>query len=208
MTKRIISFLLLLALLLPAVSGREGISPAKAFFYSLAVPGLGQYMNGQKVKGESFMLAEAVSIGLTAYFSYRSDIAVDRYISYADTHFYYEGDDPERKSYTEMWELLRERVYAKTNLPYEKVGEYYELIGKLPELTPFWDEPAQQAYYYDMRQEANRLYKTKNTFLAVLIANHVISAVDAFIGASRGNLGLSGGIQEDGGYGIGIEVKL
>ncbi|HHH84427.1 MAG TPA: hypothetical protein ENL15_00560 [Firmicutes bacterium] len=206
--KRFVSFLLFMAFLLPVAAGSEGISPAKAFFYSLAVPGLGQYINGQKVKGESFMVAEALSVGLMAYFSYRSDLSVDRYISYADTHFYYEGDDPERKSYTEMWELLRERVYAKTNLPYEKVGEYYELIGKLPELTQFWDEPAQQAYYYDMRQEANRLYKTKNTFLAVLIANHVISAVDAFIGASKGNLGLSGGIQENGGYEIGVEVKL
>ena len=165
-------------------------------------------MNGKQLKGEAFLLAEAAGTGLMLYFSYRSDLAVDRYISYADTHFYYEGDDPERKSYTEMWEYLRERVYAKTNLPYKKEGEYYELIGKLSELNQFWDESWQQGYYYDMRQDANSLYKAKNAFVAVIIANHVISAIDAFIGASHANFGLSGGVNENGGYEVGVEVKL
>ena len=206
--KRVISFLLIFFSLLPALRGREGISPFKAFFYSLALPGLGQYMDGKQLKGEDFLLTEAAGIGLMLYFSYRSELAVDRYISYADTHFYYEGDDPERKSYTEMWEYLRERVYAKANLPYKKEGEYYELIGKLSELNQFWDESWQQGYYYDMRQDANSLYKTKNAFVAVIIANHVISAIDAFIGASHANFGLSGGVNENGGYEVGVEVKL
>ncbi len=171
-------------------------SPIKSFLMSLVLPGAGQYYNGNTFSSGVYLVSETVLAGGYYYYDNETDHLITKYKNYADTHFYYSGNDPDRKSYYEMWPILKDRVYAKENLPREKVGEYWELIGKLPELTVFWDTPAQQRYYYRMRQDANSSYKTSNTYLGLLALNHLISAVDAYLGAKHYNIRLSSSLNE------------
>ncbi len=184
------------------------VTPGRAFLYSLFVPGAGQRANGEEVKSGIFLMTEIICFSGAMFFSNQHELSEKRFVSFADTHFYYAGSDPDRKSYTEMWEYLKDRVYAKSNLPYEKVGEYYELIGKLPELRQFWDDPAQQDLYYDMRQDSNGYYKTMNAFWGALIVNHLASAVDAFISAKSDGVTVRGGFGPDGSVGISVDVML
>ncbi|HMA69334.1 MAG TPA: hypothetical protein VKN74_05640 [Candidatus Mcinerneyibacterium sp.] len=190
--KKIIVILLIIIILGSAgvISAEPNNSSIKSFMFSLLIPGAGQYNNGQKLKGNIFLFVEVLAWSFYTYSSHKNDLLVDKYISYADNNFYYEGDDPERKSYTEMYEILKDRVYANVNLPYTKTGEYYELIGKLDELNMFWDESWQQNYYYDMRQKANKEYKLKNLILGGIIINHVVSGIDALIGANNKGISL------------------
>lgn len=171
-------------------------SSAKAFFLSLLVPGAGQYYAGNSSTSAIYFGAELLLIGGYMYYSSESDNMINKYKNYADTHFYYQGDDPDRQSYYDMWPILVERVYAKTALPRDKVGEYWELIGKLPELTVFWDKPEQQKFYYDMRQEANQDYKNANKMLGLIAINHVVSAVDALLSVKKYNTRLSSSFYE------------
>src|SRR6056297_483974 len=114
-------------------------SPARAFLYSLIVPGTGQYYVNSKTRGNIFITMEVIGLSAYLYESYSSNWKIEHYKSYADSHFNYSDNDPEKKSYVEMWHLLKDRVYASENLPYHKVGEYYELIGKLEQLEMFWE---------------------------------------------------------------------
>ncbi len=184
------------------------MNAAKAFLYSLAVPGMGQRAGGERVRGDIYLFSEVILLSGALFYTGENSLAEERYISFADQHFYYSGDDPDRKSYVEMWEILRERVYAKTSLPYTKTGEYYELIGKLPELQMFWDDPAQQDLYYDMRQTANMYFKRKNILWGALIANHIVSAVDAYISFKNRNISLSNTMDSRGRMAVYLTVRL
>lgn len=189
-----IIILLILFIFLVNIGRAESKSPAKAFMFSLIVPGSGQYYLNSRTRGEIYITEEM--IGWLAYFytDYTSNWRIEHYKSYADQHFNYSDNDPGKKSYTEMWHLLKERVYASENLPYEKEGEYYELIGKLDALEMFWESPEQQDYYYNLRQDANRVYKTRNMILGGILVNHIVSAVDALIQAKGLNIKLKSGM--------------
>ena len=191
MKKKILLLFIIFFNLFNNFYGKEKLSPGKAFLYSLIIPGSGQYYTHHETRGGIYLLTEVVFLSVAYFYSQASDNAMANYKAYADTHFYYSTTDPERKSYQDLWPLLRERVYAKVNLPYNKEGEYYELIGKLPELTFLWDEPWRQKYYYDMRQDTNRLYKWHTIFTGFLIVNHIVSAFDAYISATTENMGVA-----------------
>ncbi len=182
-------------------------SPAKAFLLSLLMPGAGQYYAGNTTTSAMYLGAEFLLIGGYMYYLSESDNMIDKYKNYADTHFYYQGNDPDRQSYYDMWPILVERVYARTALPREKVGEYWELIGKLPELTVFWDAPYQQSYYYEMRQVANQDYKNANRVLGLIAINHIVSAVDALISVKKSNTRLSSSLL-DGELKVGITTTF
>jgi hypothetical protein len=207
--KKYFLLILILFYLLSPLSGKERLSPMKAFLYSLIVPGTGQYYTHHKMRGGIYLVTEVLFLSATYYYLKSSGDAVSDYKDYADTHFYYSKTDSERLSYQQLWPLLRERVYAKVNLPYNKEGEYYELIGKLPELTFLWDESWRQKHYYDMRQYANRLYKWQTVFTGFLIVNHVVSAVDAYLSASSANMRLETGLNfENGTIYVGVKKRF
>jgi len=83
-------------------------------------------------------------------------------------------------------------------LPMHGLQQYYELIGKYPQYSPGWFDYAYQTDttltpskmfldYSSMRGKANDYYNMASAAFSVIIANHVISALDAFFTASRFN---------------------
>ena len=86
-------------------------------------------------------------------------------------------------------------------LPRRPEQQYYELIGKYPQYGGGWDDAgnftpsdllqrslsARFLFYSQMRGEANDFYRIASTASYFLIANHVLSALEAAWSAARFN---------------------
>ena len=89
-------------------------------------------------------------------------------------------------------------------LPYWGDQQYYELIGKYAEFskgwdsqigdeTPYWDAFSANKQFNDYREmfnQADKYYSTAGTWVSVAIANHILSALDAYWSATRYNSSL------------------
>ncbi|HTO93998.1 MAG TPA: hypothetical protein VMM80_06480, partial [Bacteroidota bacterium] len=76
-----------------------------------------------------------------------------------------------------------------------------ELIGKYPQYNQGWsdappsfnygDPLSSESLYYDgERGKANNYYTTASTYIAIIVVNHIVSAVDAALSAGAYNRGL------------------
>ena len=88
-------------------------------------------------------------------------------------------------------------------LPFYNTQQYYELIGKYNEFSRGWDDASpsdprdnivplvstssEMFIYHDMRAQANNYYDVATTFASVIVANHILSAIDAFWAATQYN---------------------
>lgn len=186
-------------------------SPFKAFVMSLAVPGLGEYYIGQKVKAGSFFAADVIL--WTGYFIYRGKgkDKEDEYKQYADDHYLW-------NTYIQWWsdpnqvpDSIKE-TYSHS-MPWDSTAnqpifnhEYYENIGKYDQFQVGWDDigtnfpppplpggttviSEHRAFYLNLRKQSNDYFTTASTIAMISIANHIISAFDAAIAAKKFNRG-------------------
>ncbi len=93
------------------------------------------------------------------------------------------------------------------NLPQRPQQQYYELIGKYPQFLGGWDDAGSRGPadvvahnvspnfldYRDQRGNANSLYAIASTATYVLVANHVLSALEAAWSAATNNASLKMG---------------
>ncbi len=124
--------------------GQKLKSPAKAFFLSLAVPGLGQYYYGSKVKPVLFLGAEVAS--WVMYFNWHGegeDITAE-FEAFNREHW-------SRDRYEQQYLLW---TYGVTdddslppatpgithNLPDTRTQQYYEMTGKYDQFAWGWDD--------------------------------------------------------------------
>jgi len=85
-------------------------------------------------------------------------------------------------------------------LPVYGEQQYYELIGKYKQFSKGWDDepdeldhktPEERYYYYAHEFNlADKYYNIASSFIAVAVANHILSAFDAAWSASRYNKAL------------------
>ncbi len=97
------------------------------------------------------------------------------------------------------------------NLPLRPAQQYYELIGKYPQFVGGWDDGGNYTVYdiqhetvsphflgyRDQRGRANSLYAIASTATYVLVANHVLSALEAAWAAATNNQNLKLGATLD-----------
>lgn len=89
--------------------------------------------------------------------------------------------------------------YSHRLAPYDD-QQYYEMIGKYQQFNPGWDDfnydddyiygdPLTPTFlwYADERGKANSYYDTSNLAVKILVANHIISAVEAALAANSYN---------------------
>ncbi|HWR84132.1 MAG TPA: hypothetical protein VN285_12595 [Candidatus Deferrimicrobium sp.] len=129
-----------------ATEGPKLKSPARAFFYSLAVPGLGQFYYGSKVKPLVFVAAEATSWFL--YFKWHGDGD--------DLTKAYEAFNVAHWSQSDYEQQLRwtyripdsivvdddniDSMEITHHLPSERSQQYYEMTGKYDQFAWGWDD--------------------------------------------------------------------
>jgi hypothetical protein len=184
-------------------------SPAKAFFLSLVVPGAGEYYNGQKTRAGAFLAVDALL--WTGYFIYhkKGSNKENDYEAFAQDNYTWE-------SFIIAWDQLPEEDKTKYShrMPWDAANnqpdfnhEYYENIGKYDQFQVGWNDidyspwdirdsteaggivSPLRSEYLDMRKKANDYFSNATTVAMISIANHVISAFDAAIGAKRFNKG-------------------
>ncbi|HXX62974.1 MAG TPA: hypothetical protein VEO56_04175 [Bacteroidota bacterium] len=92
-------------------------------------------------------------------------------------------------------------TYYSHILPAYNTQQYYELIGKYPQFNQGWDDAAPTfnygdaltsrfVYYSLQRGQANTYYDRASTFIAIVVVNHVVSAIDAALTAGSYDKGL------------------
>lgn len=182
-------------------------SPLKAFVFSLAVPGAGQFYTGSRIKAGTFFAIDAILwSGFLINHSKGSSTESD-YKSYADEHYI-------ASVYRDWWNIqdtsiqnkFSHRIYFDNTGSPIRTHEYYENIGKYDQFQVGWDDiglnypppgvpggtvviSAHRQTYLDMRKKANDYFSNATTFAMVSIANHIVSAFEAAIGARRYNRG-------------------
>ena len=186
-------------------------SPFKAFVFSLAVPGAGEYYTGHKYKAVGFFTADALF--WTGYFIYRGKgkSTEDDYKAYANEHYSW-------RDFMDWWQTLppeTQNIYSH-RMPFDFTNyvpifnhEYFENIGKYDQFQVGWPGginhpylpnspdttyheswmPVERQTYLDMRKKSNDYFARATTMMMVSIANHIVSAFDAAIGAKRFNRG-------------------
>jgi hypothetical protein len=188
-------------------------SPAKAFLYSLIIPGAGQYYVGSKIKAASFLAGD---IGLwTGYLVYhkKGNDGEAKYRAYADVHYF---PYVYQSWWTNSVDSATQALYSH-RLPWDYTNnvpirnrEYYENLGKYDQFQVGWDDIGidhQPPYpgshdstrvgivsphrntYLNMRAQANKYFSNAKTFAIVSVGNHLLSAFEAAIGAKRYNQG-------------------
>lgn len=183
---------------LPAAEQKGStISPGKAFLFSLLVPGSGQLYAGEK-RGIAFLALEAVV--WPAYFIWRQkgkDVEKD-YQEFSGTHWEFDHYQVWRDYTKTTDELSHSYEEASQQQKYEMIGKYDQFIfgwddsepslrelqnqGRLEEYPP---DSLKNVYssnreeYMDMRYDSNKYLKRAGWCVGALLANHILSAIDA-----------------------------
>jgi len=176
------------------VPGQTPHGPGTMFLLSLAVPGAGQIVQGEK-RGYVYAAAE---VAFWAGFLALNEQGLDErddYEDYADAHWDYEGYSA---WYDEnCTECAEERANDYECRPLAVYGtqEYYEDIGKYDTYWRWWsysgsgsDQPEYldvRNEYWDMRGESNLHLRQARYSMTAAFLNHIVSAVDSFLSARR-----------------------
>lgn len=159
-------------------------SPAKAFFYSLVIPGLGQrYV--ENVGNARYMIgAEALLLGLVIGHEKYSDWLEEDYRAFAVSHA---GINPAGKDknfyvtisgYNSIY-LYNERMRINRN--FDKV------IPETPENIWVWESPEHRRTFHLRRVDADKIQNRTLYFYAGIFLNHMVSGIHAAIKAQRHN---------------------
>ncbi len=186
-------------------------SPAKAFFLSLAVPGLGQYYYGSKVKSAAFIGVEAATWIFHISWHNKGEKLTDEFEQFNRDHWIQDHyEDYLEDAYGFRDDDSISAPEASHNLPDTLTQQYYEMTGKYDQFAWGWDDailnglkhadfdtsasltftPAigptipksdHRLSYEIMRDNANKKLDNADKMLMVALANRVIAAVEAFI---------------------------
>lgn len=191
-------------------------STKRGFFYSLVVPGAGEFYAGSKIKAVAFFGLEA---GFwAAYFNYhkKGKNKETEYINYANAHW-------DVKAYTDSLLhnyagfgvdpatgividtpgvyfgeggdsiVISHSIHPVAGEPLSKDQQYYEEIGKYDQFRFGWDDFAgifltpNRNIYLGIRHDSNSLLDKANRFIMFSLANHLLSAFDAAISVRHHN---------------------
>ncbi len=191
---------------------REMVKPksaTKAFLLSLAVPGLGQYYYGSRVKPFAFLAVEALAWGMNIKLNNDADDITAEFEAYNRAHWsqsdyetyllwtYGKGDD----------DSLGWVQAISHHIPDTRTQQYYEMTGKYDQFAWGWDDAVYQgnhltdydnsdnppppldvgtAYsarrmaYEQRRHDANEKYDQAKKMVYVAMVNHLFSAFEAY----------------------------
>ncbi len=193
-------------------------SPLKAFFMSLAVPGLGQFYYGSKIKPVAFLGIEAVSWMMNSKWNGDGDDLTSAYEAYNLAHW-------SRDNYgSYLFDVWGDSSDTDINdvthhLPETNTQQYFEMTGKYDQFGWGWDDAeiggrdlnshisvgdlekitddsttipsSENRFTYEqMRDNANKKYDKADRMIYVVMFNHLVSAFEAYITTNKHNSAL------------------
>jgi hypothetical protein len=161
-------------------------SPALATGMSAVLPGTGQLYSGAS-RGYLYLGVEAIALASLAAFSSKENDTRDDYYAYVG--------DPNQATSRFSFERLSGTVgpaeVARLKTIYEKdQREFYDTVTLDNSYSSGWANANDRFSANDLAEETDRYARKANTGLYVLIANHIVSAVDALNLARLNNIAL------------------
>lgn len=180
--------------------GRGGSRVAKALLMSAIIPGLGQAYNQDYWKVPIFLAVEGVTWFVVIDQTRKGDRLEEEFEAFADLHWsedrYWQALAAESGFDVNDLDALRayERASFSHHLPAEKNQTYYENIGKYNQFNIGWDDATEhrardserREVYTFMRKDSNDAFARARTASAIVLLNHIGSALEAgFTARSR-----------------------
>ncbi len=171
--------------------------PWRAFLMSFVLPGAGEHYSGARLKSKVFFLSEVGFWASFISFRHLGNWRSDDYRLYAATAA---GADVQGKD-DRFFDILG---FYDSREEYNKVaGAYDHNRVYFPDTkTYFWNWQSTDARlkYRSLKNDSKSYYRKSNFSLGLIIANHLISAADAYWSAKRHNR------QVESGFG-GVDLK-
>jgi hypothetical protein len=167
-------------------------SKGKAFLLSALLPGLGERYVGYREKSEIFMAAEVVLWLSYAGFNKYGDWCKQDCQVYAAT---YAGANIAGKSdnyFTNLGRYDNIDDYNAAQLRDRNLPKYYRDVDNY---YWQWDSEANRLKYEEIRRAAKRADNRATFALGAILANHLISAIDAVWSAHRANSANQAGLE-------------
>lgn len=168
-------------------------STSRAALYSLLIPGAGQYyIEGSSFKAKLFFGIEA---GLwMSYFGFRKygDFKESAAKGWAALHAGANPNNGDEEYWIKMTYYDNRDRNEDDGLGYNQMALVYDRDGALlfPE-TPLyywnWDSRESRQKYRNLRNESKTAYERSDLSVGLVLANHIVSAIEAFFSASRHN---------------------
>ncbi len=159
-------------------------SKGKAFLLSLLLPGLGERYAGSKSKSQVFMAAE-VSLWLSyaGFVTYR-DWRKQDYETFAAAHAGVELRGKSDSYFIDLGNYQSIYDYNAAKLRQRNLPEYYTDVE-----TYYWnwDSDANRARFEQLRISADKADNRALFAIGAVLANHVVSAIDAIWTVTRYN---------------------
>jgi hypothetical protein len=187
-------------------------NPWKAFLMSAVLPGTGEHYTGAGFKSKVFLVSEA---GLwSALISFRhlgnwrkSDYRLQAIVAAsADVS----GKDDRYFDVLGFYDSREE--YNKVAGAYDHSRVYY------PDTKAYfwkWESSDARSKYRNLKNDSKSYYRKANFSLGLLLANHLISAADAYWSAKRFNRHIESGFSgvdlkllEDGGWQVSLSARF
>ena len=150
-------------------------SKGKAFLFSLLLPGAGEYYLGHKTLAKTFFITELVL--WTGYFSFRaySDWKRDDMYIFAATHADANIEDKQPQYFVDLGNYNDIYQYNDSK---QRRGEFFKVYSE-EEYYWYWDSAENRNKFEQMRIYSDRAHNRSIFTVGGIIANHIISAIDA-----------------------------
>jgi hypothetical protein len=166
------------------IPGWKSVGGAAAM--SLAIPGTGQLYAGSK-RAYLYLGVEAVALLSYATFQAKSDEKRDEYYAFV-------GDPNQpnsRFSFDRLGNAVTAEELARLHTIYERdQGEFYQAVTLQAKYASGWSDPDERFDAQAIVEQANTQESRSRVGLYTLIANHLVSAVDALNLARFNNIAL------------------
>ncbi len=164
--------------------------PWQAFLMSLVVPGTGELYAGAVVKSRIFMAAEIGGLASLISFRHLGQWREDDYRNYAAREAGADVEGKDERFFDVLGFYSSREEYNKVGGAFDPAREYY------PDTEAYfwrWSSADARNRYRDLKNDSKSFYRNADFALGFLIANHVLSAVDAYWSVKRHNRGIESG---------------
>jgi hypothetical protein len=170
-------------------------SSAKAFLYSVAIPGTGELYAGSTKKGITFIATEVAFWSAYVVLHGRSKDLNSSYKKYVKEHIAFIVDEESKVNSVDNWNMedyehatqTENWHYIYTEKDVERLGKFYWKDLSENDIDKLSEEIINKSNYrkeaYSRRGSANTKYKQAKRCLSLIVVNHIASAIDARISA-------------------------
>jgi hypothetical protein len=168
----------------PGLTLEERKSPWRALGSSLVLPGWGQRYVGSDLKSKVFFGAEVGFWSALLVFRKQAGWREDDFRLLAQVEAGADLTDKDERYYDVVGFYESREEYNKLGGVYNRTQEYY------PDNSFYfwkWSSESERERYRELKNDSKTYYRNADFALGLLLANHVLSAVDAYFAAKRHN---------------------